>query len=116
MKIFIAMSDGEYHLLAYAAKALARSEELGKMLTALKTMSDRQWQLDVELKDPAFARTYRSVFGSARMVHDSIAELAKKYPRIKVLKLFGHDAAMLIGSYAEHRYYEPSEGWLKDAL
>lgn len=110
--MLVSLND-DYHLLSHAAIALARSQNLGKMLDALKTMSDRNWQLDVAIKNPTFNHFYHGVFTYAGAVYHKIKELAAKYPKIKVLSITGEAAAYLVSNYASYPHYEPDESTLK---
>lgn len=120
----VAPAEDDYHMIAHLAAQLdpARSvKRLGAMTsgygTGLSFLNDRNWQLDQETKDPAFARAYRQHYTDARLVARSISELDEKYPKLKIMqKISGSTAMRLISEYAKHPHYEPDERTLKNMI
>ena len=58
---------------------------LGDILNALKPVVSRDWQLEKEQSDPAFAFAYRSAYSDSWRVAADIRELAEAEPKLDIL-------------------------------
>jgi Large polyvalent protein-associated domain 1 len=59
---------------------------LGEVVSALRPVTDRQWELEHEISDPAFSRAHRNSFHDAWLAIGDIEKLDKKYPKLHILK------------------------------
>lgn len=58
---------------------------LGQVLEAMKPAVSRQWALDKELSDPAFARAHRDAFGEAWRIAADVKQLAEDNPKLDIM-------------------------------
>lgn len=101
-------------VLSLHKKAGSKKNTLGEYLKVLSVVKDKQWRLDIELQDPAFARAYRSLFTDATQALWKISELDKEFPKLKILtKIKGQVALDMVDDYAIHPAYGLNEVELK---
>lgn len=108
----------DHHPIAHMARGLStKKKTLGDLHEGLGKAKDRTWQLDQETNDPASARAYRQHYTDGKIVHAKLADLDKKYPKLKIMsKIKGDEAMRLISEHATHRHYEPDERSLKNMI
>lgn len=118
MKLNISLSTSNHdvtHLILVLVKQQKLKITLANAIKACEVLRSRDWVLDKELNDPAFALTYRQHYSDALTVYWRLTELDKKFPN-KLQKIKGDEAIRILNDYAAYPHYEPDERTIKYAI
>lgn len=101
----------EPHDLATLANILVsrkgQEPTLNNLINQLAVIGDKNWRVEIELKDQALALLFRHVFIDARNVHDRLLENIIEFKDIskKIFKIKGNEALKIVSDFATYPAY-----------